>query len=51
MDSTLPSKDHSLAKRKNLYMRHMLLTEINTGLGLKAGRTFTKPMAPENRLK
>jgi hypothetical protein len=25
------------------------MTEISIGLGSKAGRSFTKPMAPENR--
>jgi hypothetical protein len=31
-----------------VYRRPISLTETNTGLGLKAGRRFTKPMALEN---
>jgi hypothetical protein len=31
------------------YRRPISLTETSTGLGLKAGRRFTKPMAHENR--
>jgi hypothetical protein len=30
-------------------LKAILLTEINTGLGQKAGRRFINPMAPENR--
>jgi hypothetical protein len=30
-----------------VYKRPILLTEINTGLECKAGRRFTKPMAPK----
>jgi hypothetical protein len=30
-------------------MRPISPTKINIGLGRKAGRTFTKPMAPEKR--
>jgi hypothetical protein len=29
--------------------RTISLTEISIGLGLKAGRRFTKPMVPQNR--
>jgi hypothetical protein len=50
MDSTPPSKDtiwQTGLKRKLrqsvVYKRLILLTEINTGLGWKAGRRFTKP--------
>jgi hypothetical protein len=32
-----------------VYKKPILLTEINTSLGWKAGRRFTKQMAPENR--
>jgi hypothetical protein len=56
MDSTLPSKEaiwQTGLKRKIqqslVYRRPISLTETNTGLGGKAGRRFTKPMAPENR--
>jgi hypothetical protein len=31
------------------YRRPISLTEISIDLGRKAGRRFTKPMAPENR--
>jgi hypothetical protein len=51
-----PSKDtiwQTGLKRKIqqsvVYKRLTLLTEINTGLGLKTGRRFTKTMASENR--
>jgi hypothetical protein len=56
MDSTLPSKDtiwQTGLKRKSqcsvVYKSPILLTDICTGLGWKAGRRFTKPMTPENR--
>jgi hypothetical protein len=56
MDLIPPSKDtfwQTGLKRKVqqsvAYRRPISLTEISTGLGLKAGRRFTKPMAPENR--
>jgi hypothetical protein len=56
MDSTPPSKDtvwQSGSKRKIrqfvVYKRPTLLTEINTGLGGKDGRRFTKTMVPQNR--
>jgi hypothetical protein len=29
--------------------RHISLTATNTALGWKAGRIFTKPMAPQNK--
>jgi hypothetical protein len=32
-------------------LNHSRKTEISIGLGGKAGRRFTKPMAPENRQK
>jgi hypothetical protein len=32
------------------FRRPISLTEISTGLRWKAGRRFTKPMAPENML-
>jgi hypothetical protein len=57
-DSTPPSKDTAWQtglKRKIqmslVYKRPISLTKINTGLGLKAGRKFSKLMAPENRQK
>jgi hypothetical protein len=31
------------------YRRPISQTEISIGLGWKAGRTFTKPMVPENK--
>jgi hypothetical protein len=53
MDSTPPSKDtiwQTGLKRKIwqsvVYKSHTLLTKINTGLGWKAGKRFTKLMAP-----
>jgi hypothetical protein len=56
MDSVSPSKDsiwQTGLKRKIqqciVYKRPISLTETNTGLGLKARRRCTKPMAPENR--
>jgi hypothetical protein len=55
MKSISPSKDtdwQTGLKRKTqqsiVYKRPTLLTEINTGIGWKPGRTFTKLMAPEN---
>jgi hypothetical protein len=55
MDST-PSKDtiwQTRLKRKIcqsvVYKRPILQTEINAGLGGRAGKRFTKPMSPENR--
>jgi hypothetical protein len=56
MDSTSPVKDiiwQTGSKRKSqrsvVYKRPTLLTEINTELGRKTGRRFTKLMAPQNR--
>jgi hypothetical protein len=53
-DLTPPSKDtiwQTGLKRKVqqsvVYRRPTSLTETRTGLGLKAGRRFTKPMTPE----
>jgi hypothetical protein len=53
MDSTPPSKDtlwQTGLERKIwqsvVYKRPILLIEVNTGLGWKTGRRFTKPMAP-----
>jgi hypothetical protein len=55
-DSSTPSKDtiwQTGLKRKIqqsvVYRRPISLAETNTGLGLKAGRRFTKSMVPENR--
>jgi hypothetical protein len=57
-DSTPPPKDtvwQAELKRKIqqsvVYRRPISLTETNIDLRLKAGRRFTKPMAPENRQK
>jgi hypothetical protein len=57
MDSTSPPKDtvyQTGLKRKMwhsvFYKRPILLTEINTDLGWKTGRGFTKPVSPENRV-
>jgi hypothetical protein len=51
-----PSKDtdwQTRFKRKiqlpAAYRRPTSLTEISTGLELKAGRRYTKPVVPENR--
>jgi hypothetical protein len=56
MYSTSPSKDTSWQtglKRKiqqsDVYRRPISSTEASTGLGQKARRIFTKPVAPENR--
>jgi hypothetical protein len=38
-------------KKSVVYKRSILLTEINTGLGWKAGRRFIKSMTPQNRQK
>jgi hypothetical protein len=55
-DLTPPSKDtvwQNGSKRKIqqsvVHRRSLSLTETSTDLGRKAGRRFTKPMAPENR--
>jgi hypothetical protein len=55
-DLTPPSKDtiwQTVSKRKIqqsvVHRRPISLTDISSGLGLKAGRRFTKPIAPENR--
>jgi hypothetical protein len=56
MDSTPSWKDtiwQTGSKRKiqqSVFYRLILLTERNTGLGWKAGRRFTKPMAPKERV-
>jgi hypothetical protein len=53
MDSTPPSihlwqtRLERKIQQSVVYKRLILLIEINTGLGRKAGR-FTKPMAPQN---
>jgi hypothetical protein len=51
-----PIKRHHLANWNNkddltfcVYKRLILMTKISTGLGWKAGRSFRKPMAPQNR--
>jgi hypothetical protein len=56
MELTPPSKDtvwQTGLKRKIqqsvVYRRPISSTETSTGLGLKAGREFIKPMAPENK--
>jgi hypothetical protein len=56
MNPTPPSKDtvwQTGLKRKIqqsvVYKRPTSLTATNTGLGRKAERRFTKPVAPENK--
>jgi hypothetical protein len=51
-----PIKRHLLAKwikrkiqQSVVYRRPISSTETSTGLGRKAGRRLTKPMAPQNR--
>jgi hypothetical protein len=56
MESTPPSKDtiwqtglKRMIQQSVVHKRPTLLTEINTGLGWKADRSFTKLIAPESR--
>jgi hypothetical protein len=55
-DSTSPTKDtiwqtglKKKIQQSVAFRRPISLTEINTGLGQKAGNRFNKTMAPENR--
>jgi hypothetical protein len=55
MVSTPPSRhisgklDYEGSSSNVAYMRPTALMEINTGLGWKSGRRFTKLIAPQNR--
>jgi hypothetical protein len=56
MNSTSPSKDtiwqtglKSKSWQSVVYKRATLLTEINTGWGWKAIRSFTKPTTPQKQ--
>jgi hypothetical protein len=56
IDLTTPSKDtvwqtglKSKIQKSVVYKKPISLTETSTGLGSKAKRIFTEPMAPQNR--